>query len=117
MKKILFAVVFFAATASISLLAGTQNIYIEDWGTTNGGASVGGNGNINTVGWTAVAQSQTAGPYIGIYQATGAKDLGTGNSLPINTAYFTVFPANGVPGMLYTTDSSGQGSGGDAAFH
>jgi hypothetical protein len=117
MKKILFAVVFFAATASISLLAGTQNIYIEDWGTTNGGSSVTGNGNINTVGWTAVATSQTAGPYLGIYQATGANDPANGTALPANTVYFTgLLPNDTLPGMFYTTDAAGSGSGGDTAF-
>ncbi|HXB59392.1 MAG TPA: hypothetical protein VNU95_07495, partial [Candidatus Acidoferrales bacterium] len=114
MKKILSLAVFFGALVSAS--AGTMVVYEEDWGTTNGGSSVGGNGNINTVGWTGVAQSQTAGPYLGIYQATGAKDLGTGNPLPVNTVYLTDWPANGVSGMFYTTDTSGPGSGGDTSF-
>src|SRR5579862_4807785 len=109
MRNILAAVVFFAFAAS--LLAGTQTIYTEDWGTTNGGSSVTGNGNINTVGWTGVATSQTAGPYLGIFAATGANDPATGTPLPKNTAYFTVFPNGSSPGMFYTTDSSGAGSG------
>jgi hypothetical protein len=114
MKKILSLAVFLGALVSAS--AGTMVVYQEDWGTTNGGTSVGGNGNINTVGWTGVAQSQSAGPYLGIYAATGAKDLGTGNPLPVNTVYFTGWPANGVPGIFYTTDTSGAGSGGDTSF-
>ncbi|HEY1789234.1 MAG TPA: immunoglobulin domain-containing protein [Verrucomicrobiae bacterium] len=115
MKKILFAAVFFAT--AVSLLAGTQNIYIEDWGTTNGGSSVTGNGNINTVGWTAVATSQTAGPYLGIYQATGANDPATGTALPVNTVYFTtLLPNQTAPGMFYTTNTAGPGSGGDMGF-
>jgi len=114
MKKTLSLAVFFAAT--VTLMAGTQNIYIEDWGTTNGGSSVTGNGNINTVGWTGVATSQTAGPYLGIFQASGANDPATGTALPKNTAYFTVFPGGSSPGMFYTTDTSGAGSGGDSSF-
>lgn len=117
MKKILIAAFFFAATATVSLMAGTQNIYIEDWGTTNGGGSVGGNGNINTVGWTGVATSQTAGPYLGIYAATGASDPANGTALPANTVYFTdLLPNQTAPGMFYTTDAAGAGSGGDMAF-
>ena len=117
MKKISFAAVLFAATAALSLMAGTQNVYVEDWGTTKGGGSVGGNGNIGTVGWIGVATSQTAGPYLGIYAATGASDPGTGTALPVNTVYFThLLPNDTSPGMFYTTDSSGAGSGGDSAF-
>ncbi len=97
--------------------AGTTNVYVQDWGTTNGGGSVGGNGNINTVGWTAVAPSQTAGPYIGIYQNPGSSDGGTGNPLPQNTVYFTVFQAGQTQGgIIYTTNGAGLGSGGDSSF-
>src|SRR6516162_2833973 len=114
MKKILALAVFSAAVLSAS--AGTMNIYIQDWGTTNGGSSVTGNGNIGTVGWTGIAVSQTAGPYMGIYQATGASDPGQGIALPVNTLYFTVLTPNQTqPGMFYTTDSSGSGSGGDSS--
>src|SRR5215469_16632559 len=117
MKKILLAAVFFAATATVSLMAGTKNIYIADWGTTNGGSSVTGNGNLPTVGWTGIAGSQTLGPYLGSYQATGANDPATGTPLPINTVYFTGFTTNDFfPGMFYTTDTAGAGSGGDMAF-
>lgn len=115
MKKILCSIFCFGATAS--LLAGTATIYQEDWGTTNGGSSVTGAGNINTVGWTGVAASQTAGPYLGIFQASGAEDPASGAALPANTAYFThLLPTETAPGMLYTTDASGAGSGGDSAF-
>ncbi|MGH7980187.1 MAG: hypothetical protein ACREE6_12505, partial [Limisphaerales bacterium] len=115
MKKALFLAVFFAGACS--MLAGTQNLYIEDWGTTNGGSSVTGNGNIGTVGWTGVATSQSAGPYLGIYQATGASDPATGTALPENTLYFTdLLPNDTAPGMFYTTDTSGAGSGGDSSF-
>lgn len=97
--------------------AGTTNIYMQDWGTTNGGTSVNGNGNINTVGWTGIALSQTAGPYLGIYQATGASDAATGAALPANTVYFTTWSATQTTaGMIFTTDTSGAGSGGDSAF-
>jgi Immunoglobulin I-set domain len=115
MKTLLSTVVFFAAT--VTLMAGTQNIYVEDWGTTNGGTSVTGNGNFDTVGWTAAAVSQTAGPYLGIYAATGASDPGTGAALPVNTVYFTgLLPSQTSPGMFYTTDALGAGSGGDSSF-
>ncbi len=115
MKKIILTSVLFGALALAR--AGTQFVYVQDWGTTNGGTSVGGNGNINTVGWTGVAPSQTAGPFLGIYQAGGAKDAGSGNPLPVNTVYFTGFTAaQTTPGMFYTTDTSGTGSGGDTSF-
>lgn len=115
MKKLLLIAVLTGLVRISS--AGTTNIYVEDWGTTNGGGAVGGNGNINTVGWTAVAPSQTSGPYIGIYQDAGASDGATGNPLPENTVYFTVFQAGQtLGGIIYTTDTSGPGSGGDSSF-
>jgi len=110
MKKILSLAVLFGAL--VFARAGTTYLYLGDWGTTNGGTSVGGNGNINTVGWTAVAVSQTAGPYLGIYQANGASDAGSGNPLPVNTVYFTTLtPAQTMPAMFYTTDTASLGSG------
>lgn len=116
MKKILTSLILFGAIHLV--FAGSTNIYVQDWGTTNGGSSVTGNGNINTVGWTGVAVSQTSGPYLGIYQVTtGPSDAGTGNPLPANTVYFTTLtPNQALPGMFYTTDASGAGSGGDSAF-
>jgi hypothetical protein len=98
--------------------ASAVNIYTNDWGSVKGGASVGGNGNINLVGWTGVANSQTAQPYLGIYQATGANDPFLGLGLPPNTVYFTGLTGTNQdgPGMFYTTDSSGPGSGGDSSF-
>ncbi|HTQ50424.1 MAG TPA: immunoglobulin domain-containing protein [Candidatus Acidoferrales bacterium] len=115
MKRILCLAVFFAALLSAS--AGTMNIYVQDWGTTNGGSSVTGNGTLVNVGWTGVAVSQTAGPYLGIYAASGANDPATGTALPVNTVYFTTLRPNQTsPGMFYTTDTSGSGSGGDSAF-
>jgi hypothetical protein len=115
MKKILSLAVFFVAVLSAS--AGTMNIYIEDWGTTNGGSSVVGNGTLPDVGWTGVAVSQISGPYLGIWQDTGAHDPFTGIVLPKNTVYFTVLnPTQTAPGMFYTTDTSGGGSGADSSF-
>jgi hypothetical protein len=115
MKKILSLAVFFAVV--LSAPAGTMNIYIQDWGTTNGGSSVTGNGTLVNVGWTGIAVSQTAGPYLGIYAASGASDPGQGIALPVNTVYFTVLtPTQTQPGMFFTTDSSGAGSGGDSSF-
>ena len=115
MKKILCLAVFFGALLSAS--AGTKNIYIQDWGSTNGGSAVTGNGTIANVGWTGVAVSQTAGPFMGIFAATGASDPASGAALPVNTVYFTVLtPTQTAPGMFYTTDALGTGSGGDSAF-
>ena len=115
MKKIISTAVVFGWMFSV--LAGTTNIYVQDWGTVKGGSTVTGNGNINTVGWTAVAVSQNAGPYMGIYQATGANDPASGSVLPVNTVYFTtLLPNQTSPGMFYTTDTSGSGVGGDSAF-
>lgn len=113
MKKILSIAVLFGSLHLAS--AGTTNIYVEDWGNAN--TTVTGNGNINLVGWTGVAVSQTAGPYLGSYQATGASDPATGAALPVNTVYFTtLLPNQTAPGMFYTTDTAGAGSGGDSAF-
>jgi hypothetical protein len=113
MKKILSTAVLFGALHLAS--AGSTNIYVEDWGNAN--SSVTGNGNINTVGWTGVAVSQTAGPYLGIWQDTGAGDPASGAALPVNTVYFTTLtPNQTAPGMFYTTDTAGAGSGGDSAF-
>ena len=78
MKQIISAAILFAALQAAS--AGSTNIYTENWGTGNSGVT--GNGNINTVGWTGVAVSQRAGPYLGIYTATGASDAGSGAPLP-----------------------------------
>ena len=115
MKKTLSLAILLGALHLAS--AGTTNLYIQDWGTTNGGSSVGGNGNINLVGWTGVAVSQTAGPFLGSFQATGASDAATGNPLPINTLYFTgLTPSQTTPAMFYTTDTAGTGSGGDTSF-
>ena len=103
--------------------ASAVTIYTEDWGNAN--TTVTGNGNINLVGWTGVAASQTAQPYLGIYQASGASDPALGLGLPQNVAFFTglslstgagsIGQTNG-PGMFYTTVNSGAGSAGDSAF-
>ena len=115
MKRILSIAMLFGALHAAS--AGSTNIYVQDWGTVTGGSSVTGNGNINLVGWTGVAVSQTSGPYLGIYQATGANDPATGAVLPVNTVYFTtLLPNQTAPGMFYTTSTAGAGSGGDSAF-
>ena len=115
MKKILSIAILFGVLHVAS--AGSTNVYVQDWGTVIGGSSVTGNGNLNLVGWTAVAVSQTSGPYLGIYQATGASDPATGAALPKNTVYFTTLtPNQTAPGMFYTTDTAGAGSGGDSAF-
>ncbi|MGD1089386.1 MAG: glycosyl hydrolase 53 family protein [Verrucomicrobiota bacterium] len=110
-------ILFISASAIHDSSAGTTNIYVEDWGTYNGGASLAVSGDLGSVGWTGVAVSQTAGPYLGIYQAEGPTDVGSGAALPVNTAYFTdLLPNQTTPGMFYTTDAAGAGSGGDSSF-
>jgi hypothetical protein len=78
--------------------------YTENWGT--GTAVPTGNGDLDQVGWVGIAQSQTAGPYLGIYTASPAPTDPQLGTLPANTVYFTTlvgtFQTNG-PGMFYTT--------------
>ena len=93
--------------------AGTMNVYTEDWGTTNGGTS------LTAVGWTGVTVTPNGtGPFLGIYQATGASDSDTGAPLPVNTVFLTgLVPTNQTaPAMIYTTDAAGNGGNGDSAF-
>jgi len=116
-KSLKLLILFILVSTTIGSPAGTMNIYVEDWGTYKGGASLVGTGNLGLVGWTVVSVSQTAGPYLGIYQAAGATDAGTGAALPVNTAYFTsLLPSQTKPGMFYTTSSAGTGTSGDSAF-
>ena len=115
MKKIQLTAVLGAILFGVLPLASATTIYTENWGSPN--SSVTQNGNINLVGWTGVAVSQINGPYMGIYQATGANDPALGLGLPINTVYFTVLlPTQTTPGMFYTTDTSGSGVGGNSSF-
>ncbi len=123
MKNILLIAVLGSVLWGALPLANAATIYTEDWGNAN--TSVIGNGTIALVGWTGVADSQTAQPYLGMYQATGANDPALGLGLPVNTLFFTGLTAsaganylgqtNGA-GMFYTTDTSGTGSAGDSAF-
>jgi hypothetical protein len=114
MKKILSMTFIGGVLLSVVPFASAVTIYTENWGTGNSGVT--GNGNIGTVGWTGVAQSQTAGPYLGIYTASGANDPTLGLALPFNTVYFTVFSSTNLPGMFYTTSASGHGTGGNSSF-
>lgn len=116
MKKLLSMTFIGGVLLGAIPFASAVTVYTENWGTGNSGVT--GNGNINTVGWTGVAQSQTAGPYMGIFTATGANDPTLGLALPANTVYFTVWPnvSTNQPGMFYTTSSSGHGSGGNSTF-
>jgi hypothetical protein len=114
MKKILTLAVIGGVLLSAVPSASAVTVYTENWGTGNSGVT--GNGNISTVGWTAIAASQSAGPYVGIYTATGANDPTLGLALPANTVYFTGFQSTNLPGMFYTTDTSGQGIGGNSSF-
>jgi hypothetical protein len=114
MKKIVSLAILLGGIHLAS--AGTTNIYVENWGTGNSGVT--GNGNINTVGWTGVAVSQTTGPFMGIYvNGDGPVDISTGAPLPVNTVYFTVLlPTQDTPGMFYTTSTNGAGIGGNSTF-
>jgi hypothetical protein len=114
MKKILSIAIVGSVLWSVVPFASAATIYTENWGSPN--TAVTGNGNITTVGWTGIAVSQTAGPYLGIYSAAGPNDPTLGLGLPANTVYFTVFQTTNLPGMFYTTDTSGQGSGGNSSF-
>jgi arabinogalactan endo-1,4-beta-galactosidase len=116
-KNLKLLILFILVSTIVGSSAGTMNIYVEDWGTYNGGAALVTNGDLGLVGWTGVAVSQTAGPYLGIYQAAGASDAGTGAALPVNTVYLTsLLPNQSSAGMFYTTSSAGAGTGGDSAF-
>src|SRR5215467_9494381 len=112
MKKILL---FAAILSGVLRTASAVTVYTQNWGSPNN--AVTGNGNINTIGWSGVAVSQTGGtnntgPYMGIYQAAGASDPALGLGLPVNTVYFTVLLPNQTnAGMFYTTDTSGTGTG------
>jgi hypothetical protein len=115
MKKILLAALFLGTF--FSAMAGTKYIYVEDWGSTNSPDALNGSGNMNIVGWSVAAPAQTTGPYVGIFYATaGPTDPASGEALPKNTAFFSGFPNNSLPGIIYTTDASGSGSGGDSSF-
>ena len=86
MKKILTLAVIGGVLLSAAPFASAVTVYTENWGTGNSGVT--GNGNINTVGWTAIATTQTAGPYVGIYTATGANDPTLGLALPAKHGLF-----------------------------
>jgi hypothetical protein len=112
MKKILSIAILFGALQ----FASAVTIYTEDWGNAN--TSVRVNGGLPLVGWTGVAQSQTAQPYLGIYNGAGANDPANGLGLTPNTVYFTGLTGTNQigPGMFYTTTEAGAGSAGDSAF-
>ena len=123
MKKLLSTVVLLGAIHGAVLPAPAATIYTEDWGNAN--TSVNGNGTLNLLGWTGVAQSQTAQPFLGTFAATSPNDPTLGLPLPPNVVFFTGLSlpsttgapgqTNG-PGMFYTTDTAGAGSAGDSAF-
>src|SRR6266566_380182 len=118
MKKSLLTLVLLNALFGVVSVAsaGTTNIYVENWGTANGGVTY-GNGGLSSVGWSVLAVSQDSGPYVGIYTATGATDPATGESLPANTMYFSVLlPTQTTPGFFYTTNGAGAGAGGNSSF-
>ncbi|HET7625084.1 MAG TPA: hypothetical protein VFM25_07450, partial [Verrucomicrobiae bacterium] len=118
MKKSILTIVLLAASGFAPFAnAAFTNIYVEDWGTGNPGV-ITGNAGLSSVGWTPVATSQTTGPYVGIYTASPQPtDGATGESLPANTVYYSnLLPNQTTPGIIYTTASSGPGSGGNSSF-
>jgi hypothetical protein len=72
MKKslqIVASVILMFGTVSRGV-AGTTNIYVEVWGTANPGVTLNTGGELSSsVGWSLLAVTQTAGPYVGIYTA------------------------------------------------
>jgi hypothetical protein len=116
MKTLIPKSVLLAAGLGLLPHAFAVTIYTQDWGYAL--TSVRFNGSLNLVGWTGVANSQTAQPYLGIYGATGANDPYLGLGLGPNTVYFTGLTGTNQsgPGMFYTTDTSGPGSAGDSSF-
>jgi len=124
MKKIVsITIVLFGVLLGALPLASAVTIYTEDWGNANTTVRV--NGSLNLLGWTGVADSQTAQPYLGVYNGTGANDPFLGLGLPPNVVYFTGlslstgagnFGQTNGAGMFYTTAGAGAGSAGDSAF-
>jgi hypothetical protein len=125
MKKILFIAFIGGVLLSVAPFASAVNIYTNDWG----GASTSVIGDANNgpvlVGWTVIANRRgngtSVGPYYGIYQTSGANDPVLGLGLPVNTCYMTGLAGTGTnqlggPAMMYTTDTSGPGAGGDSAY-
>ncbi len=102
MKKILALIAWSATVTLVS--AQTAILYQQDWGTTNGGAS------LAAVGWGQVLPPSG---YSGMYNQSGAHDGTTSQALPIRTLYFG---GNTGTGVFYTTNGAGSGSGGDSAF-
>jgi len=103
MKKTL-ALIALSATVTLAS-AQTAILYQQDWGTTNGGAS------LAAVGWSQVLV--VPGGYSGFYTQSGAHDGTTSQALPTRTLYFG---GNTGTGVFYTTNGAGSGSGGDSAF-
>jgi len=116
MKKAFSIAAICGALANALPTASAVTIFTEDWGSPS--TAVLNNGNINLVGWTGIARSQTAAPYLGIYQATGANDPALGLGLPVNTVYFTTLVGTNQvgPGMFYTTTGQDLGSDNTAPF-
>jgi len=103
MKKLLLTI---AGSLAVACLAPAQTavLYQQDFGTVNGGTSLG------AVGW-----SQITPPfgYSGFYTQGGAIDGTTAQSLPTSTLYFGGSAGSGV---FFTINGAGSGTGGDSAF-
>jgi len=107
MKKTLLTLGLLACALFGPLRQASASVrYTENWGTGTGATL--GNGSLPNVGWTGIAASQTAQPYLGIYAAANPVDPQLGG-LPANTVYFSglvgTFQPNG-PGMFYTTSAA-----------
>jgi hypothetical protein len=106
-NKSAMMVLLFSALFGALPLAWAATRYTENWGTDT--AAPLGNGSLPNVGWTGIAQSQTAQPYLGIYTAAPAPNDPQIGPLPANTVYFTGLtdPAQtSGPGMFYTTSAA-----------
>ena len=124
MKKVLSIFILAGALLGVLRSASATILYLEDWGSTNGGSAIayGYSGGepwpFGQLGWTLIVPaSQTGGgpPYEGIYQATpNPSDASTGYALPSNTVYYTTMSVGQI-GMFYTTAGASGGSG-DSVF-
>jgi hypothetical protein len=98
-------------SASVPLPPPSQVLYSEDWGaafTAGGGAAP---TTLAEVGWTGLGIA-----YTGIFGvAAGTLDVTTGVTASTRAMYESADTANAV-GIVYTTDTSGNGGQGDSSF-
>lgn len=103
MKKILLILLGHVAISGMAL-AQTSVLYQQDFGTTNGGTTLG------SVGWSEILPPSG---FSGIYSQAGAISGTTSLPLPTSTLYFGGGAGTGV---FFTTNGAGSGPNGDSAF-